>query len=125
YGGITFEAVDDQIVLRKRRASKVPDTSYSSPVLDYLISGTVTSETGVSLPGVNVMIKGTVTGTTTDTNGFYQLSVEDGSNPTLVFSFIGYQTQEVVAGGQTVVDVSLQPDVKTLDEIVVVGYGTQ
>lgn len=124
YGGITFEAVDDQIVLRKKRPAK--DHSRAVTVnIDYAISGKVTSEAGATLPGVNVMIKGTTTGTTTDSNGFYELSVADGTQPTLIFSFIGYLSKEVEAGGRTIIDVVLNPDVKTLDEVIVVGYGTQ
>ncbi|HEY9487061.1 MAG TPA: TonB-dependent receptor plug domain-containing protein, partial [Chryseosolibacter sp.] len=125
YGGIMFEAVDDQIILRKKQASRVPDTGYLTETLEYVITGEVTSETGTPLPGVNVIIKGTATGTTTDANGFYTLSVQEGANLTLVFSFIGYLTKEVEVTEQTVIDVSLELDVKTLDEIIVVGYGTQ
>ncbi len=125
YGGIIFEAVDDHIVLRKRHLSKGPDRASLRTIFDYVISGTVTSEDGATLPGVNVLIKGTTTGTTTDINGFYELSVADGIDPTLIFSFIGYLSKEVQAGGRTVIDVTLQPDIKTLEEVVVVGYGTQ
>lgn len=79
-------------------------------------------ETG-DLPGVNVIVKGTAIGTTTDVNGRYSIKVTAGE--TLVFSFIGYTTQEVVVGAQTVIDVILEPDIQQLNEIVVVGYGTQ
>lgn len=125
YGGITFEAVDDKILLRRRHASKTSGTVDSTASIDYVISGTVSSETGAPLPGVNVIIKGTATGTTTDTDGVYRLSVKEGTGVTLIFSFIGYLSKEIEVAGQTVIDVSLEPDVKTLEQVVVVGYGTQ
>ncbi len=88
------------------------------------ITGRVTEdgETG-DLPGVNVIVKGTSIGTTTDVNGRYTINVPPGA--TLVFSFIGYATQEVEVGAQSVIDVVLVPDIQQLNEIVVVAYGTQ
>jgi TonB-linked SusC/RagA family outer membrane protein len=87
------------------------------------VTGKVTSE-GSGLPGVNVVLKGTTTGTVSDANGVYNLSVP-GSGAVLVFSFVGYASQEVVLGDRTTVDVNLQPDISTLSEVVVVAYGTQ
>ena len=77
---------------------------------------------------MSVVVKGTSRGTTTDGDGNYRVSVPDqnmGSTLTLVFSFIGYATQEVLVGNRTTVNVTLASDDKTLNEIVVVGYGTQ
>jgi TonB-dependent starch-binding outer membrane protein SusC len=88
------------------------------------ISGKVTGETGDGLPGVTVLAKGTTVGTTTNAEGVYALSVP-ASATTLVISFIGYETQEVVLNNRTTVNISLRPDAKTLEEVVVVGYGTQ
>lgn len=89
------------------------------------VSGKVTdAETGDNLPGVNVLIKGTTVGTSTDANGSYSLSVPS-DNAVLVFSFIGYASTEVVVGAQTAINQSLQSDIKSLEEVVVVGYGTQ
>lgn len=87
------------------------------------VSGTVTTKQREPLPGVNVIVKGTARGTTTDSNGKYNLEVA-GNNAVLTFSFIGYATQEAVVGNKTVVDVVLDEDVQSLDEVVVVGYGT-
>lgn len=89
-----------------------------------LITGTVTDQSGTTLPGVNVIIKGTTTGTVTDEAGTYQLSVPLGTE-TLVFSFVGYVSKEVSLAGRSSVDIVLSPDVRLLDEVVVVGYGTQ
>jgi TonB-dependent SusC/RagA subfamily outer membrane receptor len=89
-----------------------------------LVTGTITDETGMPVPGVNVLEKGTTNGTTSDTEGKYKIAVTD-ANSTLVFSFIGYSTQEIVVSNQSTIDVSLAIDTKTLSEVVVVGYGTQ
>ena len=88
------------------------------------VSGTVTgSDDGLPLPQVSVLLKGTTTGVPTNIDGEYRMSVpEEGA--TLVFSFLGYVTQEVEIGNRTVIDVVLKPDVTSLSEVVVVGYGT-
>ena len=89
------------------------------------ISGTVTSsEDAGGLPGVNVVIKGSVQGTVTDVNGAYQIEVP-GAESILVFSSVGYITEEIAVGNQTVIDLNMSPDVTALEEIVVIGYGTQ
>ncbi len=81
-------------------------------------------EDGSGLPGVSVVVKGTTSGTATDGSGNYSLSVP-GNETVLVFSFIGYVSQEVPVGAQSAVNVTLAPDVTALSEVVVVGYGTQ
>lgn len=92
--------------------------------IEVTVSGTVTSASGESMPGVNIIEKGTSNGTTTDTDGRYTLTVSD-DNAVLVFSFIGYVTQEVLVTGRSVIDVSLSEDVTNLEEVVVIGYGEQ
>ena len=88
------------------------------------VTGKVTDENGEALPGVTVVLKGTSRGTSTNGEGNYSLSVAEGGG-TLVFSFIGYQSQEAQIGNQTVINVSLTPDSEALEEVVVVAYGTQ
>lgn len=90
---------------------------------DRTISGTVRDEKGEAVPGANVVEKGTNHGTVTDVAGKYTVAVPDGA--TLVFSFVGYKTTEVVVSSQTEINVSLQPDVTSLEEVVVTGYQTQ
>ncbi|MEZ5106954.1 MAG: SusC/RagA family TonB-linked outer membrane protein [Draconibacterium sp.] len=85
------------------------------------ITGKVTAENGELLPGVSIVKKGTTNGTITNIDGEYRLDVESGS--TLVFSFIGMQTQEVSVDGQSTVDVVLLTATEALDEVVVTGYG--
>ncbi|TYZ05791.1 TonB-dependent receptor [Hymenobacter lutimineralis] len=87
------------------------------------ISGRVTDDQGAGLPGVTVVVKGTAIGTSTGPNGEFSLSVPD--NATLIFSFIGYKTQEVSAAGRTSFSVKLATDVAALDEVVVTGYQVQ
>ncbi len=76
------------------------------------------------LPGVNVVIKGTTFGTTTDADGKYTIQVPNG-DAILVFTFIGYAPKEIAVAAQSVINVTLDPDVQQLDEVVVIGYGTQ
>ena len=88
------------------------------------VTGTVTDiRDGSTLPGVTVMVRGTTAGTITDGNGQYEITVEPGA--ILAFSFIGMVTEEVVVEDQAVINVALSSDVATLQEVVVVGYGTR
>ncbi len=101
----------------------LPLVSYAQST--HTVTGTVTDiGTGETLPGVNVVVKGTAIGTATDTNGRYQLSAPSGRD-TLLFSYVGYLFREVPIEGRTTVNVTLAPNVELLDEVVVVGYGTQ
>lgn len=79
-------------------------------------------ETGAPLPGVNVIVKGTSIGTTTDSQGSFALNIP-GKDAVLVFSFIGYKSQEVQVGSQSTFEIKLAADIETLSEVVVVGYG--
>ncbi len=89
---------------------------------DVSVSGRVTSsDDGSGLPGVSVQVKGTTRGTTTDGNGTYKLGVS--ANSRLVFSFIGYKSQEISVGTRSQIDIKLDSDASNLNEVVVVGYG--
>lgn len=87
------------------------------------VSGTVKDENGIGLPGVSVVVKNTQRGTTTDSNGNFSLDVTKGET-TLVFSFVGYLKQELVIANQKTAVITLLPENKSLNEVVVVGYGT-
>lgn len=99
-------------------------TLVNKPIAEISISGKVIDEKGDGLPGVSIVVKGTQRGTTADGNGKYSLQVPD-EKTVLVFSFVGYLPKEVIVGKQTQINVSLQTDTKALEEVVVVGYGTQ
>ncbi len=104
-------------------AKEAVQTTSTTPV-DQILTGTVSDETGGRLPGVSVVVKGTTRGTTSDGNGQYRLNLLTG-DAVLVFSFVGYISQEVVVGNRTELNVSLSIDNRALSEVVVVGYGTQ
>ena len=88
-----------------------------------IIKGTILDATGMPVIGANVMVKGTTNGTITDMDGKFSLDVEEGA--TLVVSYIGFSDQEIKVGNQTSLSVTLKEDAEALDELVVVGYGTQ
>ncbi|SDS36550.1 TonB-dependent receptor [Gramella sp. MAR_2010_147] len=89
------------------------------------ITGDVFDEDGLPLPGVTVMVQNTSNGTVTDFDGHFELSVPDAGETILVFSSLGFQTQEVKLGNQSQFQITLQTDTESLDEVVVVGYGNQ
>nr|WP_295922307.1 TonB-dependent receptor [uncultured Dyadobacter sp.] len=112
----------------------VPERNQPSPVradeqapvdkVDRTVRGVVKDEKGEGLPGVSVVVKGTQRGTSTNIDGTYELAIPDGS-ATLIFSFVGYVPQEKRIENESVVEITLQTDTKALEEVVVVGYGTQ
>ena len=91
--------------------------------IEKTITGNVVDENNEALPGVNVLVKGTSIGTVTDVDGNYRLTTPDDAE-TLVFSSVGYQTEEIAIGNQTTINMTLLPDIQSLQEVVVVGYGT-
>lgn len=95
----------------------------TGPPLNVTVSGVVSDAGGEPLPGATVLEKGTSNGTTTDFDGSYSLTVDDGA--ILVVSFIGYVTQEVAVGSQTTVNIELAESAEALEEVIVVGYGIQ
>lgn len=125
---LTYQLADQQIIIKPVEAAgsgALPELSVTEgESLAVTVSGKVTDDQQKPLPGVSVVIKGTTTGTVTNAEGNYTLSVPD-NNATLVFSFIGYLSEEVAVNGRTSVDVTLIADVQSLSEVVVVGYGTQ
>ena len=89
------------------------------------LTGQVIDNNNMPLPGVSVVIKGTTAGTITDFDGNYNLNTELSDSTVLVFSYVGFKTQEIVVDGQSVINVLMEEDTSLLDEVVVVGYGTQ
>jgi TonB-linked SusC/RagA family outer membrane protein len=119
---LNYHSIGNHIVLNQFSRIAEPTTLKIEDPLQ-VISGKVTAENGEPVPGVNVFLKGTSIGTATDIDGAFNIDApEDG---TLVFSFIGYQTQEVAINGRTTINVVLTEDFQSLKEVVVVGYGTQ
>lgn len=124
--GASMAKILDQVLAPKGIAYNVAGSTYvlslkkSGPVT---IKGKVSDGNGDPLPGAGVLIKGTTKGTVTDMDGRYDI-VADASQ-TLVFSYIGFKDKEVLVGSQSVIDVALRDDQNLLDDVVVVGYGTQ
>ncbi len=87
------------------------------------VTGVVSDDKGMTIPGVNVSVKGGQGGVATDLDGNYSIEVPE--NGTIVFSFIGFTTQEIPVKGRKTINVTLEETAKTLDEVVVIGYGTQ
>lgn len=124
--------VADQVDLKFRRinesilVSENNKKRFSKPVQvvvdDISISGKITDENGDPLPGATIQEKGTTNGTITDIYGMYSMNVSEEA--ILVVSFVGYEAKEIPVNGRSVLDINLAPDLKALDEIVVVGYGT-
>ncbi len=117
-----------QIILSKQEISFIPNRMElpdlpTSVLFAETISGNVIDENDEPLVGVNVQIKGTTKGTSSDANGDFKITVPNKKS-ILVFTFIGYNSKEIVVGNQTIIKVVLSPDEKTLNEVVVVGYAT-
>ena len=120
-----FKRVNRNIYVWKQKKSNAkPNDKIDYQVFDRTISGKVTDENNQGLPGVNVLVKHTGIGTITDANGGYRLNVPDDAT-TLVFSYVGYISEELEIAGRSVIEVQLAPDLSTLSEVVVIGYGTQ
>lgn len=90
---------------------------------DKQVSGKIKDASGTGMPGVSIAVKGTQRGSNTDVDGNYKITAPE--NATLVYSFVGYKGQEVAVGGRSVIDVTLAEDNQVLNEVVVVGYGSQ
>ncbi|MDN5204242.1 TonB-dependent receptor [Fulvivirgaceae bacterium BMA10] len=122
---LSFKRIGSQIfVLQHKNGFFVLDGEETKISPDKTISGKVTDENGNGLPGVNIIIKDTNIGVVTDINGNYALNVPDDAT-ILVFSYVGYITEEVNISGRTVIDFVLTPDLETLSEVIVVGYATR
>lgn len=119
---VDFEVIGKQIILKETSLPAKGTFVATATFQGVQVSGVVRDDTGSPVPGVNVVEKGTTNGTATDVDGRYSLLVS-GNDAVLVFSFIGYTTQEVTVGDRSSVDVTMTPDTQTLQEVVVVGYG--
>jgi TonB-linked SusC/RagA family outer membrane protein len=119
---VGFKQINNNIYIKKlqgKQNKEIEVVLQSTRVTGKVIS----AEEDEPLPGVNVLVKDTNLGTVTDLDGNYSLEVpSEGS--VLIFSYVGYIKEEIEVGGRTVIDVSLVPDIQSLDEIVVIGYGT-
>ena len=125
-----FEILNKQIILKKlpKKVGAISNGSNSLPddtqAIQFAVTGVVADNDGAPLPGANVVEKGTTNGTQTDFDGNYSINVTD-ENAILVISYLGFSTKEVEVNGQTTISIALVEDMAGLDEVVVVGYGSQ
>lgn len=119
---LNFVQVNENIHVKVQKGNSDNKAVKVVQKADINVSGVVKDGTGQPLPGVTVLVKGTTTGTVTELDGSYTLSAPEGA--VLVFTFVGYVVQEINVGNQSIIDVTLREDETSLDEVVVVGYGT-
>lgn len=119
---LTYHVEDETIILRVRELK--PET-VQPRVQERKLTGRVTDESGTSLPGVTVVIEGTTVGTVTDVDGNYALNCPEQEGLTLVFSFVGMETQQITVGERNEVNVTMKAEIAEIDEVVVNGYFTR
>ena len=124
---LTYTISDRTIIVKRRQYIPMAEAVKTETVTEEKVAidvrGTVTDAGGQPLSGVSISVKGSAQGTTTDASGGYRLSVPDDA--ILVFSYVGYVTVEQRVQGRPIIDVSLAPSQRKIDEVVVVGFGTQ
>ena len=117
--GIAWQVVDGVVILTRQNSPPQSDSGRRLTV-----RGRITAGAGESIVGATVMVKGTQTGVSSDVEGNYEIVVP-GPGSVLVFNYLGYQPQEIAVGNRTQIDVRLAEDNNVLDDVVVIGYGTQ
>lgn len=121
---LKFRRINQNIHVSKKKFREQVIAEVSEYLQTISVTGRVTSEEDQQgLPGVNVVVKGTSAGTITDVNGNYAIDVP-GSSAILVFSSVGYVSEEIEVGSKSVINLSLIPDITSLAEVVVIGYGS-
>ncbi len=121
--GLSFKRVDETIQVSKSFLSEPSVEEVSASIEQMDVRGKVVDQNGQGLPGVSVIVQGTTSGTTTDGDGIYRLTVPDGA--TLVYSFVGFESQEIPVSNRSVIDVSMKEDIEALDEVVVTALGIE
>jgi TonB-linked SusC/RagA family outer membrane protein len=119
---LNFVQVNENIHVKTRKGNSEDKAVEVIQKADINVKGVVKDESGNPFPGVTVLVKGTTIGAATGLDGSYTLTAPEGA--VLVFSFVGYMVQEIIVGNQSVIDVTLREDETSLEEVVVVGYGT-
>ncbi|WP_339925715.1 TonB-dependent receptor [uncultured Cyclobacterium sp.] len=120
---LSFTQVNGNIHVKLNPKESSAERVDITEVADVKVSGKVVDQNGEPLPGVTIAIPGTTIGTASDIDGNYSLTVPEEA--TLVYSFIGFQSQRIAVGQQTIINITLQEEIGALDEVVVTGFGTQ
>src|SRR5690606_16904997 len=113
-------SIENKIIIIKRKAVEKPSAAILPTVEKplRLLMGRVTDEKGEALPGVSILLKGTQQGTTTGATGAFELNIPD-QDAVLIFSFVGFEKKEITVGNQTSLSISLSPEEKAFEEVVV------
>ncbi|RPH29029.1 MAG: SusC/RagA family TonB-linked outer membrane protein [Bacteroidales bacterium] len=122
---IEYEIFNKVIVLRPEQKRQIfkQNSALAAPLQEIFVTGNVLDESGKPIPGVNILVKGTQKGVSTDADGNFKINIPN-EETVLIFSFVGYQSQEVAVGKQTTITISLSPNQQKIDDLVVVGYGS-
>lgn len=129
---VSIETILDEILKDENASYNIKNgvviilkkNSETTSTTQRIVTGKITDDSGLPVPGTTISIKGENIGSICNVNGDYNISVTDG-NSILIFSFIGMKTQEILVGEKSVIDVNMKPEAIGLNEVVVVGYGTQ
>jgi TonB-linked SusC/RagA family outer membrane protein len=123
--GVSYSITDNNLILINPSGNQMKNLGKETinSQQQKSVSGKVTDATGGSLPGVSVVVKGTTTGTITDSNGIFTITTIP-SNATLLFSFVGMKSQEVIIGNKTTINITLEDEAIGIEEVVAIGYGT-
>tara|TARA_R110001606_G_scaffold399277_1_gene583347 strand:+ start:2272 stop:5772 length:3501 start_codon:yes stop_codon:yes gene_type:complete len=125
FGNFSFDIRKNGLIFLESKDANLPkDKPNEKTIFQQPITGTVSDKEGTPLLGASVQVKGTNRGSETDFDGKYKIVIPEGGT-ILVFKYLGFATQEVVINGQSIIDVTLLEDNNSLEEIVIVGYGTQ
>lgn len=122
---VSEKALAPSAVMRKSTASNQSRMVGKDKNMRTVTGKVISQEDDEAIPGVNIIVKGTSTGTFSDSEGNYLIDIPDDEDVTLVYSSVGYISEEIAANNQETIDVNIEPDITSLSEIVVVGYGTQ
>lgn len=120
--GLSFRRINEDITVKVVEKDNALPAIEEQIMVQASVSGTITDENGEALPGATIQEKGTTNGTITDVNGKFNLNVPEDA--VLTISFVGYETRDVPLNGRSMLDLSLETDIASLQEVVVVGYGT-
>jgi TonB-linked SusC/RagA family outer membrane protein len=119
---VRYAVFDRKILLTNDQKEITLPGNLSDVVQQQHVTGTILDENGKPIPGVNIAVEGTTIGSISDINGIYSINVSS-QDAVLIFSFIGYNQKRVPVAGKTVINVSMEPSVSSLDEVIVIGYG--
>src|SRR4030042_5238815 len=112
---LEYKLIDKHIILYEK------ESDVSQKVM---VSGNISAEDKMPVPGASIYVKGTTNGTISDLDGYYEIAVDLINEPVLVYSYVGYVTEERQVKDQSIINLELRPNIEVLDEVIIIGYGT-